>query len=79
MDEKQAVTVYRFEFLSPGGRSISPGHMWGTLAAISTLVACTPIQDTARTIHAALLDAAGFYFEQVPSAIIQIEEPRRAA
>ena len=69
--------VFRFTYRTAGS-DISPGHMWGTREAIATLRGCVPIEDTARSVHAKLLDAAGFYYEETPTVFLAIEEPLRA-
>jgi hypothetical protein len=51
--------------------------MWGTLEAIATLNACEPIAGTGRLVHPKLLEE-GFFFEQVDSAYIPIEEAEGA-
>lgn len=64
--------VYRFARMERG-RPISPQRMWGTLEAIATLKDCTPMMETARTVHHKLLED-GFYFEQVPTSYRHIDE-----
>ncbi|MGE5095123.1 MAG: hypothetical protein ACM3SO_08285 [Betaproteobacteria bacterium] len=66
------VTVYRFRRLSDGPE-VSPQRMWGTPEAIATLDRCEPIAGTGRLVHRKLLEE-GFFFEQVDSAFIPIEE-----
>jgi hypothetical protein len=75
MDDHK-VEVYRFTYQT-AGRDITPSHMWGTPAAIATLRDCAPLRDTERRIHRKLLDEAGFYFEQTPTAFETIEESAR--
>ena len=70
--EDETVTIYRFERVERG-RAISPQRMWGTLEAIASLNDCTPIMDTARTVHGKLLED-GFYFEQTPTSYQKIDE-----
>lgn len=61
MDNHQA--VYQFKF-SVAGVDVAPSHMWGTLEAISRLgEECRAIEGTERQIDGALLDLAGFYYE----------------
>ncbi len=66
------VTVYRFRSVS-GGRIVAPQRMWGTPEAIATLPDCELIAGTGRLVHRKLLEE-GFFFEQVNSAYIPIEE-----
>jgi hypothetical protein len=69
--EESLVTVYRFRREEPGNHA-SPRHMWGTLEAIAMLDECTPILDSAREVHATLLDN-GFYYEHSPTTYRQID------
>ena len=66
------VTVYRFRCLG-AGPNVSPQRMWGTPEAIATLSDCEPILATAREVHRKLLEE-GFFFEQVDSSYIPIEQ-----
>jgi hypothetical protein len=68
----RTVTVYRFRCASRGPE-VSPQRMWGTPEAIATLNGCELIPGTGRAVHAKLLEE-GFFFEQVNSAFIPIEE-----
>ena len=70
------VTVYRFRSTG-SGQSFSPQRMWGTPEAIATLPACELIPGTGRLVHRKLLEE-GFFFEQVNSAYIPIEEAEGA-
>ena len=70
------VTVYRFR-TSSGTHIVSPQRMWGTLEAIATLADCEAIAGTGRLVHRKLLEE-GFFFEQVDSAYIAIEEAEGA-
>jgi hypothetical protein len=72
------LAVYRFQF-SKAGQTISPGHMWGTKDAISTLQDCVPIDDSERRVHRKLLDAAGFYYEETASLFQHLDEPEQKA
>jgi hypothetical protein len=65
------VTVYRFRSLSAG--LVAPQRMWGTPEAIATLSDCELIPGTGRLVHRKLLEE-GFFFEQVNSSYIAIEE-----
>ena len=66
------ITVYRFR--SKGaGTVVAPQRMWGTPEAIATLPDCELIPGTGRLVHRKLLEE-GFFFEQVNSAYIPIEE-----
>ena len=66
------VLIYRFERIERG-KPISPQRMWGTLEAIASLQDCKPVMDSARTVHNKLLED-GFYFEQVPTSYLHIDE-----
>jgi hypothetical protein len=66
------ITVYRFKSVG-GGPCISPQRMWGTPEAIATLTECEPILSSAREVHPKLLEE-GFFFEQVDSSYITIEQ-----
>ncbi len=70
------VTVYRFRSIG-SGPVVSPQRMWGTPEAIATLPDCEPIPGTGRLVHRKLLEE-GFFFEQVDSAYISIEEAEGA-
>ena len=70
------VTVYRFRS-TRGGPAVSPQRMWGTPEAIATLPDCELIPGTGRLVHRKLLEE-GFFFEQVDSAYIAIEEAEGA-
>jgi len=70
------VTVYRFRSVS-GGQIVSPQRMWGTPEAIATLPDCELITGSGRLVHRKLLEE-GFFFEQVNSAYISIEEAEGA-
>lgn len=70
------VTVYRFRCLSTRPE-VSPQRMWGTPEAIATLNGCEPIPGTGRLVHRKLLEE-GFFFEQVDSSYIAIEEAEAA-
>jgi hypothetical protein len=71
------IMVYRFRRLGDGP-VISPQRMWGTPEAIATLSACEPILASAREVHPKLLEE-GFFFEQVDSAFIPIEQAEMPA
>ena len=47
--------------------------MWGTPEAIATLADCEVIPGTGRLVHRKLLEE-GFFFEQVNSSYIPIDE-----
>jgi hypothetical protein len=66
------ITVFRFRSMS-GGQVVAPQRMWGTPEAIATLPDCELIPGTGRLVHRKLLEE-GFFFEQVNSAYIPIEE-----
>jgi hypothetical protein len=66
------VTVYRFR-CSSAGPEVSPQRMWGTPEAIATLNGCDLIPGTGRLVHRKLLEE-GFFFEQVDTSYIAIEE-----
>jgi hypothetical protein len=51
--------------------------MWGTPEAIATLPGCELIAGSGRLVHRKLLEE-GFYFEQVDSAYIEIDEAETA-
>ena len=68
------LAVYRFKF-NAQGKEISPGHMWGTLEAISVLADCQPLDDTRRHVARELLDMAGFYYEEAPGVYQAIDTP----
>ena len=65
------VTVYRFR--STRAELVAPQRMWGTPEAIGTLADCELIPETGRLVHRKLLEE-GFFFEQVNSSYIAIEE-----
>ena len=69
------VTVYRFRSTC-GGQVVSPQRMWGTPDAIATLPQCEVIAETGRLVHRKLLEE-GFFFEQVDSSYIAIDEAER--
>ena len=66
------ITVYRFRSTS-GNQVVSPQRMWGTPEAIATLPQCEVIPESGRLVHRKLLEE-GFFFEQVNSAYIAIDE-----
>jgi len=66
------VTVYRFRS-TRAGQLVAPQRMWGTPEAIATLADCEPIPETGRLVHRKLLEE-GFFFEQVNSSYIPIED-----
>ena len=66
------ITVYRFRS-SASGHVVSPQRMWGTPEAIATLPGCELIEGTGRLVHRKLLEE-GFFFEQVDSSYIPIDE-----
>jgi hypothetical protein len=70
------ITVYRFRSVG-SGPTISPQRMWGTPEAIASLTACEPIPTSARQVHPKLLEE-GFFFEQVDSSYIKIEQAEAA-
>ena len=70
------VTVYRFRS-SCGEQVVSPQRMWGTPEAIATLPGCELIAGSGRLVHRKLLEE-GFFFEQVDSAYIEIDEAETA-
>ena len=70
------VTVFRFRSTG-AGPMVSPQRMWGTPEAIATLADCEPIPGTGRLVHRKLLEE-GFFFEQVDTAYIDIEEAESA-
>ena len=56
-------TVYRIRYRTHG-YDVAPSHMWGTLEAIASLgESFAPLNESARTVDAGLLDAAGFVYE----------------
>ena len=67
------VTVYRFRSRGAVGQVVSPQRMWGTPEAIATLADCEMIPGSGRLVHRKLLEE-GFFFEQVDSAYIAIDE-----
>ncbi len=75
-DTSRKVTVYRFRCAS-AGPEVSPQRMWGTPEAIATLPGCELIPGTGRLVHRKLLEE-GFFFEQVNSSYIAIEEAEGA-
>ena len=70
------VTVYRFRAVC-GEQVVSPQRMWGTPEAIATLPHCEMIAGSGRLVHRKLLEE-GFFFEQVDSAYIEIDEAESA-
>ena len=71
------VIVYRFScFVS--GQLVSPQRMWGTPEAIASLAGCEPVEGSGRRVHPNLIEE-GFFFEQVDSAFIDIEEAEGVA
>ena len=66
------VTVYRFRSMG-AGQVVAPQRMWGTPEAIATLSNCELIPETGRLVHRKLLEE-GFFFEQVNSSYIPIDE-----
>jgi hypothetical protein len=69
------VTVYRFRSTG-AGQVVSPQRMWGTPEAIATLAQCELIEGSGRLVHRKLLEE-GFFFEQVDSSYIAIDEAER--
>jgi hypothetical protein len=69
------VTVYRFRCRGP--HEVSPQRMWGTPEAIATLPDCEPLPGTGRLVHRKLLEE-GFFFEQVDTSYIPIDEAESA-
>ena len=65
------VTVYRFRSTTAG--QVAPQRMWGTPEAIATLADCEMIPETGRLVHRKLLEE-GFFFEQVNSSYIPIDD-----
>jgi len=70
------VTVYRFRSRC-GDQTVAPQRMWGTPEAIATLPQCEPILESGRLVHRKLLEE-GFFFEQVNSSYIPIDEASAA-
>ena len=70
----QEVSIYRLIY-STAGQEISPGHVWGTVEAISTLPCCVPLPATERKVPATMLDANGFLFEHAYADLVEIQAP----
>ncbi len=73
MADSDKVDVYLFRWTGGEGRAYAPLHMWGTPEAIAALRGCTPVPESARKVHPKLLEG-GFFFEQVDSSFVEIEE-----
>ena len=54
--------VYRLVYTTDG-QEVSPGHIWGTAEAISSLANCRVIFSSERQVPRASLDVAGFLYE----------------